>query len=92
MADLFAFPQRRNVGKARHVAALWLGKHSQRDRDVYWKMICDRYRRSMGAAGFDAETITRQLTDFCDAVNEQIVLINERTRHHARNDDPLGAA
>lgn len=92
MADLILFPQARNVGKARHVAAVWLSKPSQRDRDAYWSLICGRYRRAMSRAGFADETIMDQLDEFCRAVNEQIVAIDELAHPHHQDKDPSGAA
>lgn len=72
MADIICFPQERNVGKARHVARLYLGKRTSREQQIYWKMICDRLAGWMERAGFQQADIDRQTAAFLRSVEWQI--------------------
>ena len=84
-AGLIAFPQRRNVGKARHVAALWMHRRPGRERDAYWTNVCKRYREVMARQGFPAHIVDRELRGFLAAVEEQILAIQQRTEEHVLN-------
>tara|TARA_R100000365_G_C2746354_1_gene75604 strand:+ start:2592 stop:2849 length:258 start_codon:yes stop_codon:yes gene_type:complete len=78
MAKVVCFPQERNVGKARHVARLYLGKETERSRNTYWHMVCDRLARSMRRAGFSDAQIHRQTQAFLWAVEQEIARMCQR--------------
>lgn len=78
MAEIICFPQDRNVGKARHVAALYLAKSTERARTTYWQMVCGRLAGSMGRAGFSDVEIERQIEAFLWAVEQEIAIICQR--------------
>ncbi len=88
MADLIAFPQDRNVGKARHVAALWMQRPTQRARDVYWRSITRNLFSRLVANGFTPAQADRQLVAFCKAVQHQVDLIEARTVERSRPPQP----
>ncbi|HCO55167.1 MAG TPA: hypothetical protein DIT93_09135 [Pelagibacterium sp.] len=85
MADLICFPQERNVGKARHVAVIYLGKDTERGRNSYWKMVVERLAGTMARCGFSEAEIDREIGAFLWAVEQQIYILTQR------NDGP-GAA
>lgn len=72
MADLIAFPQRCNVGKARHVARLWLGRPTEREREVYWQAVQSRLARSLARIGFGRDEILAQVTEFAALVRRHL--------------------
>lgn len=78
MAEIICFPQDRNVGKARHVAKLYLAKKTVRARDTYWDMVCGRLAGSMRRAEFSDAEINRQLEAFLWAVEQEIAVICQR--------------
>jgi len=72
MADIYCFPQERNVGKARHVAHVYLRKRTDRDREGYWCMTVSRLAQVMRKCGFSDPEIDRQVTAFRNAVQDEI--------------------
>ena len=72
MGDLVAFPQSRNIGKARHVAALWLSKASQIERERYWRLVTARFSEAISRVGFDEAVINSQVSDFAALVEFEI--------------------
>jgi hypothetical protein len=87
MADLLAFPQGRNVGKARHVAALWMQRRPGRQRDSYWATVCQRLRGVLERVGFDESEIDKQVGDFAATVNDQVHAIEQRAAQHRQDVD-----
>ena len=77
---IICFPQRRNVGKARHVAALILKRREGRDRDSYWQQVCTRMAGTLSRAGLDDVEINRQIWGFSEAVTVEISRINASDR------------
>jgi hypothetical protein len=71
-AALIPFPQSRNIGKARRVAWVYLGKETAKARDSYWRTITDKMTASFRRNGVPEEEIARQLDFFAAAVNAQI--------------------
>jgi hypothetical protein len=83
MADLIMFPQEHNLGKARHVAATWIAVRTTRARHSYWRTIATRLATTMRNWGVPEEEIEVQIEALRSAVQEQIYLIEARTRQHA---------
>lgn len=78
MGKVVCFPQERNVGKARHVARLYLGKETDRARNTYWQMVCGRLAGTMERAGFSDAEIERQTQAFLWAVEEEIARLTQQ--------------
>lgn len=91
MADLLMFPQHRNVGKARHVAELYIAKRTEKDRDTYWRLTKDRLAGVMERCGFDDAEIDLQVEAFRSAVQDQINTIHSFKPHRGSDGGP-GAA
>jgi hypothetical protein len=72
VAELIIFPQARNVGKARHVAEIYLGKTSAKDQETYWRMVVSRLAAFMAKCGFPQGVIDQQIGAFHTAVQTQI--------------------
>jgi hypothetical protein len=72
VAELIIFPQSRNVGKARHVAAIYRDKSSPREREIYWRMVVNRLAGCMVKCGFSQSTIDQQINNFHNAVQNQL--------------------
>ena len=85
-ALIVPFPQDRNVGKARHVAATFLARKSEKDREAYWKRTVTSLWRQLARSGFSEAAIDREIDNFREAVQAEIYRI-EATRKH-----PGGAA
>lgn len=81
-ALLIPFPQSRNVGKARHVAALLLKRRSAKDQDSYWSTAVGGLHRQLAKSGFDEEAIERQIIAFRSAVQAEIYRIEAQQRGH----------
>jgi len=85
MAELICFPQERNVGKARRVAAVYLRRRTDKARSTYWRDTCATLEWMMRRRGFSPAEIERQVSAFTWAVQ------NEINRLSARGNGP-GAA
>src|SRR5215217_819453 len=72
VAELIMFPQARNVGKARHVAKLYRGKASPKERETYWRMVVNRLAAGMAKSGFSQSAINQQVGNFRNAVQDQL--------------------
>lgn len=92
MADLFCFPQDRNIGKARHVAELYLNRRTAKDRDIYWRNIKHRLAGVLERCGFDEAEIDRQIIAFTGAVQDQINIIHNFEPAGRGSDNGPGAA
>lgn len=76
-AKLIPFPGDRLIGKARHVADLYLAK-SEKAQKNYWCVTQDRYLQSLlkvGVSKLEAET---SLERFRDAVQRELDNQNQR--------------
>jgi hypothetical protein len=82
VADVILFPQVRNIGKARHVAALWMQRKPGRERDTYWLSVTKRFRNAAGRLGLVDREIDREIAGLRDAVENQILAIQQRTEDH----------
>ena len=78
-ATIICFPQDRNVGKARHVAALIL-KREGAERDSYWRQVCNRLAGTMSKAGIDDDEIDRQLSALSRAVSLEMSRLDHSDR------------
>ena len=78
MAELIMFPQARNVGKARHVAELYWGKGSPKEREIYWRMVVNRLAACMIKCGFSQSAIDQQVGSFRNAVQDQLDALPHR--------------
>jgi len=92
MADVLCFPQDRNIGKARHVAKLYLGKPKGRDREVYWSMVTSRLTLMLDKCGFSDEEISRQIEALRWAVQEQINITHHFEPRDRESDNGPGVA
>jgi len=88
MADLICFPQSRNVGKARHVAATMDRRQPGRSRDAYWNTIQKQMVEKLRGLDFQQAEIDRQLSAFTDAVNRAVA----EGWHFDQQQQPGGAA
>ncbi|WP_461381796.1 DUF6074 family protein [Devosia indica] len=86
-AAIICFPQRRNVGKVRHVAQHMLRRAEGRARETYWNQVCNRMAGTMAKAGIGDDEITHQLNAFSDAVGWEMHKIANADRQR-----PGGAA
>lgn len=75
---VMAFPQNRNVGKARHVAQKLLSKSTQRDRDAYWRRVVSDYVRVMQRIGIPDSAIQREIDGLHALVSWQIAEMHRR--------------
>lgn len=66
-AAIIAFPQNRNIGKARHVAAKILERDGKA-KEAYWRRICTDMASMLGRAGHSDGQVTFQIMGFHDAV------------------------
>ena len=78
MADLICFPQERNVGKARRVAAVYLNKPTDRGKTSYWGDICGRLEHTMRRCGFPDQTIEKEIRGFKCAVELELGRLTNR--------------
>lgn len=85
-ARIIAFPQHRNVGRIRHVAALAASK-SGRARDSYWVQARRALEATLTAAGLPPAEVRLQVMEFRDAVSAEL----QRLDHTDRR-SPGGAA
>ena len=72
-ASIICFPQRRNIGKARHVAQHLLRRAEGRARDSYWRQVCNRMAGTLARSGIGEEEIIRQIGSFSEAVGWEMV-------------------
>lgn len=72
MAHLISFPQERNIGKARRVAAVYLGKRTNRAKASYWSNICSRLDAAMRRCGFSDAEIEQQIDAFRGLVEREL--------------------
>lgn len=79
-ALVIPFPADRNIGKARHVAALILKRRSHKDRDSYWHQVCQRMAGTMAKAGLSGEQIDAQLAAFHRAVGNELLRMTQTAR------------
>lgn len=68
-AMVICFPQRRNVGKVRHVAQHLMRRPEGRARETYWNQVCNRMAGTMAKAGIGDDQITHQINAFAEAVS-----------------------
>jgi hypothetical protein len=78
MAQLVCFPQERNIGKARRVASVYLGKRTEKARSSYWGDTCNRLQWTMQRCGFIDHEIERQIQAFKWAVEEELDRLSQR--------------
>jgi hypothetical protein len=76
-ARVIAFPGGRRVGRARHVAELYLSK-SEKDRTRYWTQIAENYISAQTKIGIKKNAACASLDDFRKAVEREIALIEAR--------------
>lgn len=67
-ASIICFPQRRNIGKVRHVAQHLMRRPEGRARETYWNQVCNRMAGTMAKAGIGEDEITHQLNAFAESV------------------------
>ena len=92
MADILCFPQQRNVGKARHVAELYLNRRTTKDRDVYWRTTKNRLAGVLERCGFPEAEIDKQIVAFTGAVQREIDIIHNFRATGRGSDNGPGAA
>ncbi|MET3926641.1 DUF6074 family protein [Devosia sp. 2618] len=85
-AIVLPFPQRRNIGQARRVAAMIDKRKSQQSRQRCFDQELWKLCQSLKTSGLSGDQINRQLDDFTAAVNAEIWRLD---RHEQR---PGGAA
>ncbi|WP_173088943.1 DUF6074 family protein [Devosia sp. 1635] len=71
-ATIICFPQRRNIGKARHVAVLLLRRAEGPQRETYWSQVCNRMAGTLDKVGMDDAEIDRQLRAFAETVSSEM--------------------
>jgi len=74
-AEIIAFPQDRNIGKARHVASVFLKRVSDRDRQSYWRRVVQSLRDQFLRNGLDEQETNRQIDIFRSAVQSEVYRI-----------------
>lgn len=72
MGEIVCFPQRRNIGRARHVAELLNRRRSRSAQETYWTTAATALWRSMLRAGISEDEADRQLDDFADLVRMEL--------------------
>lgn len=70
---VIAFPMAKRVGKIRRVAEMLSAKRGAAATN-YWKQTVATLGGQMQRAGFDRDTINRELRDFYDAVQRELWL------------------
>lgn len=91
MADILCFPLNRAVGRARHVADLWLQK-SGRDREVYWSNTVRRMTGVLQRVGLSDDEIAVQIDAFQRAVQVEVDFAHSILSHDTNHKPPHGAA
>jgi hypothetical protein len=71
-ATIICFPQRRNIAKVRHVAAQILRRAEGRQRESYWRQVCNRMAAMLAKNGIDDIEVNRQLNAFAEAVSAEM--------------------
>lgn len=71
-AELICFPQDRNVGKVRKVAATYANRPTRAARNGYWIGICSTLAAVMRRRGFSEAEIARQTDAFHHAVEAEL--------------------
>lgn len=89
MAEIIAFPQEHNLGRARRVAQVWFYKRSQKAKDAYWASTVQNLASSFRRAGFSEREAIRQVNGFRAAVEHEIGNLERDVRYL---DDGPGAA
>lgn len=70
-AAIIAFPQSRNVGRARHVAEK-LEARQGKAKDSYWRRVCNDLAAMLYRAGIDDRQVEAQIQAFHDAVSLEL--------------------
>jgi len=71
-ADIVAFPQERNLGRARRVVDAVVTKRTQSSRQRYFDRVLFQLGSELEAAGLGASQINRELDAFTRAVNAEL--------------------
>lgn len=71
-AIIIAWPLGRDIGRVRHVARLLLAKPTERQRDTYWTLTCNRLTASLLRNGLSEDQVTQQLGHFHAAVSAEM--------------------
>ncbi|QBK30778.1 DUF6074 family protein [Roseitalea porphyridii] len=75
---VIAFPADRWIGKARHVATVFMRQRNDTARERYWRDITSRMVNRLIDAGVSSDEANRQIELFCEAVQREI---DRRTPH-----------
>lgn len=70
-AAIIAFPQSRNVGRARRVAEK-LEARQGKAKDSYWRRVCNDLASMLYRAGIDDRQVEAQIQAFHDAVSLEL--------------------
>jgi hypothetical protein len=80
-AKFIAFPASKRIGAIRRVVDVLESKSTERARESYWHTICENLRLQMEKTDIHPDEIARQITDFRNAVQDELV----RRRYEKRS-------
>ncbi|KPA99980.1 DUF6074 family protein [Ahrensia marina] len=72
---IIAFPASKQIGKARHVASLFMNKTTERAQQSYWEQIEKGFSQKLHKLGLSDAEITKELEAFAALVQKEVDIL-----------------